>query len=105
MSWKTDNHIEDYLAGYPASEARFLSIREWREFMTKNGFVYDCWKISLGYCGPTDCCLKLHNPEGQIKEFGIESEGWIALNDFWDINKQQGFVPIGRAKEIWTMEQ
>lgn len=31
--------------------------------------------ITLGYCGPTDCCLCLTTPEG-TKEYLIESLAW-----------------------------
>lgn len=37
------------------------------------------WNISVGYCGPTDCCLVLRHPDGREKEYLIESDAWKAL--------------------------
>jgi len=40
------------------------------------------YKISLGYCGPTDCCLALEyeRKPGVFKEYKIESTSWRILS-------------------------
>ena len=38
------------------------------------------WHIRVGYVGPTDACLVLINPEGQEKQYGIDSTAWLLLD-------------------------
>lgn len=41
------------------------------------------YRVSIGYCGSADCCLKLSAPDGETKEYLIESIAWhiISLRD------------------------
>ncbi len=40
------------------------------------------YTISVGYCGPSDCCLVL-SFQGNSKQYGIESTAWRILDAFW----------------------
>ena len=57
-------------------------------------------KITLGTSGPTDCCLTLHN-QGSIKEYGIESDAWNKLSEYWNIVEQSGEIPEEIGLQIW----
>lgn len=108
MTWKIDNRIADPEHGYPQTEARFASVKEWEAHMYTYGFVYGGWPMALGRCGSADCMLQLLEPAGKhyrIHEYGIGSDEWEALSEFWHINEQHGFVPIGRVKEILEMNK
>jgi hypothetical protein len=104
ITWKIRERISDYEHGYPDCDARFLNEKEWANYMKENGFTYDVWKISLGYCGSVDCMLVLHNSIGERRAYGVESQGWLALSPWWSIKDQAGGVPVERAKEIWNMQ-
>lgn len=58
-------------------------------------------KISLGYEGATDCCLKLHNGE-RTKQYGVESIGWHILDLAWDISRQAGNINNELGEWIWN---
>ena len=34
------------------------------------------YKVTLGYCGPTDCCLILTRNQTESRQYGIESDSW-----------------------------
>ncbi len=59
------------------------------------------WNIRLGYCGPIDCCLVLVRPDGQTKEYLIETYAWDILGKYWSMQAQSGRIPASVAQTIW----
>lgn len=57
------------------------------------------FRVELGYCGPTDCCLKLYYG-ADSKEYGIESPAWFLIEKFWDTRNQKGQV-ISEEHPAW----
>lgn len=46
----------------------------------------DFYKVKLGYCGATDCTLRIYYGEN-YKEFEIESLEWNIISLYWNIVK------------------
>lgn len=59
------------------------------------------WRVTLGYCGPTDCCLVLNHPDGRSKEYLTDSPSWKALDRYFDMERGFGIMPTQQAEEIW----
>lgn len=57
-------------------------------------------KISLGSCGPTDCCLVLHNGT-KTKQYAIESDAWNILDQYWNVQTQSGTIPEELGMNVW----
>lgn len=57
-------------------------------------------KISLGFCGPTDCCLRLHKGD-EVKQYAIESLAWKLLGLYWNANDNQNNIPKRLGEWIW----
>lgn len=61
--------------------------------------------ISLGYCGPTDYCLKLSDGLGGEKEYSIESLAWQILSVIHEGRSLPFKIPLderyGAAEFVW----
>lgn len=61
------------------------------------------WTITLGYEGATDCCLRLNHPNGQSKQYGVESTAWKLLealaNRYPAVLTVQSHISV--AQVIW----
>jgi hypothetical protein len=51
--------------------------------------------ISLGNCGPTDCCLILTTDYGERYQFGVESPTWEFLGEFYPPGLTPVVVEVG----------